>query len=434
MLNLFKKKRQRVVIIGLDGTPYSLLSELVEKGTMPNLANICSQGYFGPMTVCLPEISSVSWTSFMTGVNSGEHGIYGFMDLKPGTYDYYFPNFLDLKAPTVFDELGRHDKRSIVINLPSTYPAREISGILISGFVAIDLRKAIYPSSIYPKLQELGYQIDVDVSRAKDDPDFLIKDLNSTLEARETVANHLWNDYDWDLFLLVITGTDRLHHYLFDAYEDNDHTYHQAFLEYYKKIDKVIGHFYELYTSKSRSAQSRFILLSDHGFTKIKSEIYLNRWLVENGYLRFTKEKPQSVADIDTGSKAFALDPSRIYINLKNKYPNGEVSQADYDGLREELKRAFLDLKFDGQPVLRDVFFKEELYKGPYLDRGPDMVLLSRHGFDLKGSVQKDTVFGLSKLRGMHTYDDAFFLSTAGEKCKSIFEVKKVVEGAFGIV
>lgn len=427
LFNRFRKARSRVVIIGLDGTPYSLLKDLIKRGKMPNLAGIMSQGHFGPMKVSLPEVSSVSWSSFMTGTNSGEHGIYGFMDVKPGTYELYFPNFRDLKVPTLFDELGDQNKKSVVINLPSSYPAREIPGILISGFVAIDLKKAVYPPSLLPKLEESSYQIDVDVSKAKDDPDFLIKNLHSTLEAREKVAQYLWKDSDWDLFMLVITGTDRLHHFLFDAYEDENHPYHQAFLEYYQKVDKVIAHFHDL-TSNLKPPTPHFLLLSDHGFTKIKSEVYVNRWLVENGYLRFKKEKPESLADIDKGSKAFALDPSRIYVNLKDKYPQGEVAQKDYYTLRQELKESLLDLKLDGQLVLQDVFFKEELYSGPYLDMGPDLILLSHGGFDLKGSVQKEAIFGRSKLQGMHTYDDAFFFSDRGAKCESIFEVKGLIK------
>jgi len=63
----------------------------------------------------------------------------------------------------------------------------------------------------------------------------------------------------------------------------------------------------------------------------------------------------------------------------------------------------------------------------------PDLVLLSHHGFDLKGSVQKRTTSGRSKLQGMHTYDDAFFFSDGGEKCGSIFEVKGMVKKALSI-
>jgi predicted AlkP superfamily phosphohydrolase/phosphomutase len=55
----------------------------------------------------------------------------------------YFPNFSHLKAPTLWDELARQDRKTVVINMPATYPARQINGALISGFVAIDINKAV---------------------------------------------------------------------------------------------------------------------------------------------------------------------------------------------------------------------------------------------------------------------------------------------------
>jgi len=282
MLSFFKKKRStspKTVIIGLDGVPCSLLKNLIDHGKLLNMAQIFSKGYFGPTTVCLPEISSVSWTSFMTGTNSGTHGIYGFMDFKPGTYDLYFPNFRDLKIPTLFDELGEKGKRSVVINLPSTYPAKEIPGVLISGFVAIDLKKAVYPLSLLPKLEEFNYRIDIDTSRARSDHEFLMKDLDETLKMREKTAHYLWENEEWDFFMIVITGTDRLQHFLFDAYVDETHPYHEAFVDYYQKIDALIGRIYEKYTQLE--AEKTFFMLSDHGFTQIKTEVYINRWLFE---------------------------------------------------------------------------------------------------------------------------------------------------------
>ncbi len=77
------------------------------------------------MKASLPEISAVSWTDFMTGTNSGTHGIFGFTDFKPDSYELRFPNFLDVKAPTFWDTLGAKGKKSIIINQPSTYPARQ---------------------------------------------------------------------------------------------------------------------------------------------------------------------------------------------------------------------------------------------------------------------------------------------------------------------
>ena len=107
-MKLFSKKMKKVLIIGIDGVPYSLLNTYMEKDIMPNLKKILSQGYtLHQMNASIPDISSVSWTSFNTGVNPGEHGIYGFTDLKPDSYSLYFPNSKDIKAPTFWEILGK---------------------------------------------------------------------------------------------------------------------------------------------------------------------------------------------------------------------------------------------------------------------------------------------------------------------------------------
>ncbi|MBI5407432.1 MAG: alkaline phosphatase family protein [Nitrospirae bacterium] len=118
------RPHKKALIIGLDGVPYTLMKRFVNEGVMPNTAALIKTGTLCRMTTSLPEVSSVAWTSFMTGVNPGRHGIYGFMDLRPGTYDMFFPDFKCVKAETLRGVLGRSGRRSIVINIPSTYPGR----------------------------------------------------------------------------------------------------------------------------------------------------------------------------------------------------------------------------------------------------------------------------------------------------------------------
>jgi predicted AlkP superfamily phosphohydrolase/phosphomutase len=428
-----KKKRNRAVVFGLDGVPYTMLQDMLQKNLIPNMARIFNKGYFGRMEVCIPEISSVSWSSFMTGKQSGEHGIFGFIDLEKNTYQLTFPNHAQLKSPAIWEDLAKEGKQSVVINMPSTYPAKEINGVLVSGFVAVDMNKAVYPKTLISKLKEKEYRIDIDLIRARGDMTFLFKELDETLIAREKAAHFLWNDLDWDLFLLVVTGTDRLMHYLFDAYLDENHPWHASFLEYYRKVDAFVGRIYDRFMElDNKAGENTFYMLSDHGFTRIETEVYLNRWLSENGYLKYKPEKPETIMDIGPGSLAFAIDPSRIYINLKDKYPFGTVDSEDYERNRMELKDKLMQLTFDGsQQVVKQIYLKEELYHGPYLDMAPDLVLLSNHGFDLKGRVNTDQVFKRTDLVGMHTQDDAFFYNSRNIASQNIFELRDIILDGF---
>jgi predicted AlkP superfamily phosphohydrolase/phosphomutase len=120
--------KNRTVIIGIDGVPFGLLDDLAEKGVMPNFAELKREGVFTPMKSSIPEISSVSWSSVITGKNPGEHGIYGFTELIEGTYTISFPNFRNLKAPAFWHEKN-NNKSYIILNVPSTYPTRELNGV-----------------------------------------------------------------------------------------------------------------------------------------------------------------------------------------------------------------------------------------------------------------------------------------------------------------
>jgi len=79
--------------------------------------------------------------------------------------------------------------------------------------------------------------------------------------------------------------------------------------------------------------------------------------------------------------------------------------------MKAEITRKLEGLEFGGRRVIRRVFDADDVYFGPYSASGPDLLVLSEPGFDLKGTVKKRDVFGRTDLEGMHTWDDAFFWS-----------------------
>ncbi|MGB7296071.1 MAG: hypothetical protein WBC70_10825, partial [Candidatus Aminicenantales bacterium] len=115
------------------------------------------------------------------------------------------------------------------------------------------------------------------------------------------------------------------------------------------------------------------------------------------------------LGDIAAGSLAFALDPNRIYLNLVDRFPKGAVAFSDRPALKGKIARELEGLSYAGRPVIRRVFDAEEIYSGPLVPLGPDLIVLAEPGFDLKGSVKKEDVFGRTNLEGMHTWDNAFF-------------------------
>jgi len=282
---------------------------------------------------------------------------------------------------------------------------------MTSGFVALDLKKATYPESAYNYLNSIGYKIDVNVNLMRDNIPAFFKDLSVTFEKRKEAIRHFFKNEDWQLFIGVITETDRLHHFFFD-HALNNGEYHKNFIDFYSEIDAFLGEIYE----KAKKENALFLTCSDHGFTPIRTEVYLNQWLIAEGYLEIG-DKEKGLPTISERSRAFCLDPSRIYIHLSGKYPRGQVKDAEYEHLRNELAEKLRSLAFDSEKVAKKIYFKEETFDGPHTPKGPDIYVLPNYGFDLKGAFNRASVFGTSHFRGMHTHDDAhMFVSEKQDK------------------
>jgi predicted AlkP superfamily phosphohydrolase/phosphomutase len=409
----FQQPMQRACVVGLDGVPCSMIRRFVETGVMPRVGEIARAGALHDMTVSLPEISSVSWSTFMTGKNPGQHGIFGFTDLHAGTYTQSFPSFRDLKTETIWDRLGEHKMRSVVINQPATYPARPIHGALVSGFVAVHLDKAVFPARYLRTLRDLDYEIDLDLAEVRDRPDLLFPKLHDLLDKRERLLDVLWGEEKWNLMQVVVTGTDRLHHFLFDAYDDPAHAHHADFLDYYRAVDAFVGRVYDRFGADENA--KAFFVLSDHGFCRTRFEVNVNTVLAEHGYLSFATPDANSVDAISERATAFALDPARIYLHKRGKYPRGGVAPEREGALLSELAARFASLTHDGERIVRHVFYGRDVYSGSETPHGPDLLLVPEPGFDLKGRMGAADVVAPRRLQGMHTWEDAFVLTTRAD-------------------
>lgn len=411
--------------MGLDGVPFSLLKAYLDLGILPNLQRILKDGHsLSQMDASLPEVSSTSWTSFITGTNPGEHGIFGFMDLSPQTYRICFPDARSIKAPTIWEIVGdtangkessfsrqykgrlKASRRSVILNVPQTNPALPMSGVLVAGFVALDLKTAVYPYSAYRYLESMRYVIDVDATKAEGQKEVFLKELAESFGKRKTAFNYFLENEEWDLFMATITETDRLHHFFFDAAYEENHPLHENFVAFYHDVDVYMGRLYDRFREMAGES-GRFMVVSDHGFAPIKSEVYVNAYLREKGFLKLNNYA-QLFERIEEGSRAFVLDPCRVYLNRKDRYPKGGVSEEEREDVLKELTQALYELKDEnGDAVIREVFKAGDIYSGPWKNEGPDLVCLPFDGFDLKGLLKGENVFGKRHFTGMHTRHDA---------------------------
>ena len=55
-------------------------------GTLPNFARLAREGHYQVLPTTNPAQSPVAWSSFATGLNPGEHGIFDFLRRNTETY------------------------------------------------------------------------------------------------------------------------------------------------------------------------------------------------------------------------------------------------------------------------------------------------------------------------------------------------------------
>ena len=406
---LFRKKAPRLVVIGIDGTPYTFMQRMVREGHVPNFARITAEAGFARMNSVYPTVSSVAWSCYMTGVNPARHGIFGFVDRQPGSYDTTIPNAQQMTAKTLWEMLSEAGKRVIVINVPVTYPPRPVNGILIGCFLSPRLERAVYPPEKVSLIQSLGYRIDTDPWLARESKDKLFGDVEDCLARRRETLLYLMDHEPWDFFQCHLMETDRLYHFSWEQYERDDPTYSPLFYQVIHHIDDLLGEVLK----RVEEAGAELMILSDHGFCTLQYEVYVNTWLAQKGWLTLPDPRPERVQLKDVGPhcQAYSLDPGRIFINLQGREPAGTVPPAGYEAWRGRIAEAAMaDLRDPetGAPMLETVLRREAIYHGPGLDRAADLILVPRNGYDLKGAFGKESLtFKGQALVGMHTYDDA---------------------------
>jgi predicted AlkP superfamily phosphohydrolase/phosphomutase len=392
----------RVVFIGIDGVPYSLLADHPEE--FENFAAIASEGSAGAIDSIVPPESSACWPSLTTGVNPGETGVYGFQDREVGSYETYVPMGQDVQAKRLWSRVDDAGRDATVMNVPVTFPPdREITR-MVSGFLSPGVDKAAYPDEIREYLQGIDYRIDVNAKLGHDDDKTeFIEDAHETIDKRFEAFKHYLDEDDWDLFFGVFMTTDRVNHFLFEHYE-KDGEYQEEFFEFYRKVDDYIGRIRE-----TLDDDTTLVVASDHGFTTLEHEVHFNRWLQNEGWLSYETDDPDELGDIADETRAYSLIPGRFYINLEGREPRGSVPEEEYNEVRAELREKLESLTGpDGNPVVDRVETKEDAFRGDHDDIAPDLTVIPNDGFDLKAGFGGDgEVFTKGPRNGMHTFENA---------------------------
>ena len=364
----------RALVIGLDCAPPELVFERW-RDELPVLRGLMEQGTYGVLRSCDPPITVPAWTSMTSSRSPGTLGIYGFRNRRSRSYeDLVFADSRAVRVPRVWDLASARGRSVIVLGVPQTYPVSAVNGVMVACFLAPNSRTSphTHPQEMRSEIHDLvgEYMTDVPDFRT-DDKERLRAEIEDMTEKRFRVAEHLLETRPWDLFFMVEMGTDRVQHgfrRFFDPlhrlYEAGNQ-FEQVALDYYRALDEKVGRLLRF-----ADEETAVLVVSDHGAKRREGAICVNEWLRQEGYLTLKREPAEPTrlnADVVDWERTAAWGEGghygRLYLNVAGREPRGVVGPADFDSVREELKRKLEAVRDDRNRPLRTVAHRpEDLY------------------------------------------------------------------------
>ena len=414
----------RLLVIGLDGATLDLVAPWAAAGDLPVLARLMATGAWGPLRSTVPPATFPAWTSLVTGVNPGRHGVLDFVERVPGTLRVRFVNGSQRRTPALWSRLSAAGRRVAVLTVPATYPPEPVNGLMVSGFdspvsSAID-GSFVFPRAIHAEVERLVGRVPFadfqEVRTGRRWHERAVVSLLDGVERRATLTEAVLRRERWDACMVVFGESDTIAHH-FWRYHDPASPRHapgkhgDAVARVYRALDAAVGRLI------AAAGDATVAIVSDHGSGGAGDRaVHLNRYLASQGLLGFRagggsaaraarrlalravpfrlqgallRRLPGAAGRVEGGARFGGIDWARttafseeldyhpsVWINLAGRDAHGTVAAADYDRTRETVVEALARWRDEaGLPVVTRVWRREEVYHGPATERAPDLLL-----------------------------------------------------------
>ncbi|MGA3026259.1 MAG: alkaline phosphatase family protein [Bryobacteraceae bacterium] len=205
-----------------------------------------------------------------------------------------------------------------------------------------------------------------------------------TLAEREAMFENALEHTTRGVVACVFDTSDRVQHMFYRHLDGHgDARWSGAIEDLYVRMDRLVGK-----AMTHAGPDTVLFVLSDHGFCAFRRAVNLNSWLHRNGYLALTGgavESGRYFEGVDWNrTRAYCLGLSGLYINIKGREARGIVARgAEAEELKRELiaKLSGLPDEERGETAIRQVYATNKLYRGPYLDAAPDLIVGYNEGY-----------------------------------------------------
>jgi predicted AlkP superfamily phosphohydrolase/phosphomutase len=439
-----------MAIIGLDAGDLALIERWSDKGMLPAFARLRREGTWVKLTNRGEFPSMTVWPSIFTGTHLGKNGIYYPVQIGVGKRKLELVKPDQCGQQPFWGHLASGGKRSIVVDVPFTYPIRGLDGLQISNWGSYERYappKSEPPREIREIQRRFGrYPFGEELSRNApiSERDFhqVRRKLLSAVPVKGEMIRHLMGDQAWDFFMGVFAETHPAGHYFWDGHDCSTAQKFGAelkstLLDVYQRLDKEIGKI-----AASLDRRTTLMIVSGHGMGANHSG-----WHFVPEVLKRVAATPASSDSSQAGQKSLLFQlreslprkwrdlvshalPNKlrdclrvhwatshidwvndfvfslptdahglIRVNLKGREPNGKVTAgAEYEELCRKVTHALKDLvdPQTGKPVVEKVFWADEVFPGPERDRLPDLIVSWRNGkkIDRVASREVGTISG----------------------------------------
>lgn len=450
----------KVVLIGIDGGTFDLIKPLVRDGKLPTFKKLLDGGVHGNLKTTIPCLSLPAIPSMFSGMNPGKLGVFGFLKKDGSSVTYG-----DIGEDYIWDIVARKGRRSCIVDVTGTYPPMMENGVMISGSAPSEQSEYVYPKELKPKVRGFYSEFDhlksLESNPQKNRSEILRVAVSSQRKKWKTFKSLMENgNFDFGVFWIV--QSDDIQHFYWGV-ED-------VILKFYKEIDGLLNDLIVTFGNYN------IIVVSDHGFhSGIKHYFHVNSWLREKGYLKMKGRKLTQwlIYRISTVSqrlwrslprkakyfllKFLSLSSSRtslgagdaastsgnfflfgidwentvIYadstsIGLRIKAKNQKL----YDHLRSKIIGELKSLRdSSGNPVIREVWKREEIFWGKYSHLTPDVILLMAEDYQMNVFLSESIIAEVEskrkkRFRGDHLNARNGVFSAFGPIFKSNCEIR----------
>jgi predicted AlkP superfamily phosphohydrolase/phosphomutase len=409
----------RTFVVGLDGASWLLLEPWIEDGELPNLAAIRESGVWSESRSCLPPVTFPNWKCYSASKNPGALGVFWFEHVDMGRGEIRVASGGDFETAEIWDYLNDAGHRTAVVNMPTMYPPREIDGYVICGgpdavdgeYRSIDSGYTSPPSLEDRLEREYDYRVHPDpLLSSNRERGAEVDAIIDLLDLRFQVAFDMLEEEDVDFVHVTLFYLNVLQHFFW-----RDEPTERA----WRLVDEWIGRLADL-------EDTNLVVMSDHGSAATEVEFFVNQWLAENGYLA----KRRSIEDLFqrvgvTRETALAaakrlgivdLLASVVPESIQKRVPQAAGAKRERkmemivlprtralasgqgpvylnpaferESVREELVRDLTEVTDDeGKPLFEGVHPAEDVYEGPYVDEGPEVVIDQRAGVTINDGL-----------------------------------------------